>query len=63
MAVPVQLVHTPPAILTSGVAYKYRVTPLNGVGYGPKCEETMFADLVPLVCSTPAVDIASIKPQ
>ena len=63
MAIPVQQVHTLSAILTSGAPYIYRLSALNGVGYGATCETTMYADQVPQTCSTPAVAIASIKPQ
>lgn len=60
MTVPLQFEHVPPAILTSGGAYMYRVSAKNGVGYGITCETTMYADLVPQACSTPAVAIADI---
>ena len=47
MAVPIQQVHIPSAILTSGAPYIYRISAKNGVGYGATCETTMYADLVP----------------
>lgn len=34
MAIPTSYTHYPPAILTSGGTYNYRLKAKNGVGYG-----------------------------
>lgn len=54
MAVPLSKVHTPVAILTSGMTIKYRLTAKNGVDYGAVSTETpVLCDAVPKKVDVP----------
>jgi hypothetical protein len=58
MAIPLSKVHTPSAILTSGMTIKYRLTAKNGVAYGAISTETpVLCDAVPKKMDVPMVSM------